>query len=314
MVATTETRTGNTETRTEKGVSLARGPALILGTILLAAGLYSLYRQHFFPPFSNFPNGNAPVPGKIFGVFGANGWTGMFTAVCGGLLLFGAAQHMLAKTMSLIVGCALGAAAIIGLISGNVLGMASANGWTELAWGIAAAILLLNSLIPRRRRTVAAEEPGAVGYRRRGAVPAAGAGAAAGAAGGAAYERRVTRERVAGDRAVERDQTVADERMATGEPTLADERTAAGEPTVAEERPVADERTVADEPTVADERTAADEPTVTHERMVADRDAETRRLEGESPAVADRGAETRRLEGGPPPATDYEVETRSGAD
>ena len=124
MAATTETRTetGTTETRTEKGVSLARGPALIVGTILLAVGLYSLYRQHFFPPFSNFPNGHAPVTGKIFHIFGANGWTGMFTAVCGGLLLFGAAQHMLAKTMSLIVGCALGVAAIIALISGNVLG------------------------------------------------------------------------------------------------------------------------------------------------------------------------------------------------
>ena len=43
------------ETRTEKGVSLARGPALILGTLLLAAGLYFLYKQHVFPKFANFP-------------------------------------------------------------------------------------------------------------------------------------------------------------------------------------------------------------------------------------------------------------------
>jgi hypothetical protein len=144
-----------TTARTERGISLARGPALILGTILLAAGLYFLYKQHIFPKFGNFPNGNAPVNGKVlFGIFGANGWTGMLTAVCGGLLLFGAAQHLLAKTMSLIVGVALGAAAIIALVSGNVLGLAAANGWTELAWGIAAAILLFNTLIPRRRRTV----------------------------------------------------------------------------------------------------------------------------------------------------------------
>ena len=66
--------------------------------------------------------------------------------------LFGAAQHLLAKTMSLIVGIALAAAAIIALASGNVLGLAAANRWTELAWGVVAAILLFNTVIPRRRR------------------------------------------------------------------------------------------------------------------------------------------------------------------
>ena len=122
-----------TTTRTEKGISLARGPALILGTILTAVGLYLLYKARTFPPFSNFPNGTATKDGTyIFGLFAANGWTAMFTAVAGGLLLFGAAQHLLAKTMSLIVGIALLAAAIIGLISGDVLGMAATNGWTEL--------------------------------------------------------------------------------------------------------------------------------------------------------------------------------------
>jgi hypothetical protein len=147
-----------TRTRTEKGVSLARGPALILGTILEVAGLYFLYKQHTFPPLSNFPNGNAPVQGKVFfGIFGVNGWTGLFTAAAGGLLLFGAAQHLLAKTMSLIVGVALGAAAVIAVISGNVLGLAAANNWTKLGWAVCAVILLFNTLIPRRTRTI--EEP-----------------------------------------------------------------------------------------------------------------------------------------------------------
>ncbi|MGI8862968.1 MAG: hypothetical protein ACR2JH_00985 [Solirubrobacteraceae bacterium] len=170
-----------TETRTEKGISLARGPALILGTILLAAGLYFLYKQHVFPKTANFPDGKAPVQSKVFlGVFGANGWTGMLTAVGGGLLLFGAAQHLLAKTMSLIVGVALAAAAIIALVSGDVLGLAAANGWTEIGWGAVAAILLFNTVIPRRRTTVATGYAGGVG-RRRGsaAVPTTGAGAAA---------------------------------------------------------------------------------------------------------------------------------------
>jgi hypothetical protein len=171
-----------TETRTEKGISLARGPALILGTILLAAGLYFLYKAHTFPRFSNFPNGTAPKDGTFFlGIFGANGWTGELTAVGGGLLLFGAAQHLLAKTMSLIVGVALGAAAVIALISGNVLGMAAANGWTELGWAAVAAILLFNTALPRRRRTVAtrygddAAAPVTEPVRReRTAVPAGG--------------------------------------------------------------------------------------------------------------------------------------------
>ncbi len=152
------TSTTATRTRTEKGVSLARGPALILGTILEVAGLYFLYKQHGFPKLSNFPNGDAPVQGKVFlGIFGANGWTGLLTAAAGGLLLFGAAQHLLAKTTSLIVGLALGAAAVIAVISGNVLGLAAANGWTRLGWGVCAVILLFNTLVPRRTRTV--EEP-----------------------------------------------------------------------------------------------------------------------------------------------------------
>jgi hypothetical protein len=148
-------------TRTEKGISLARGPALILGTLLTAVGLYLLYKARTFPPFSNLPNGHVARDGNfLFGIFGANGWTGMLTAVGGALLLFGAAQHLLAKTMSLIVGIALGAAAVIALFSGNVLGMAAANSWTKLGWAVAAAILLFNTLIPRRKReVVVADEP-----------------------------------------------------------------------------------------------------------------------------------------------------------
>ena len=156
----------STTTRTEKGISLARGPALILGTILTAVGLYLLYKARTFPPFSNLPNGSAVKDGDfLFGLFGANGWTGMLTAVGGGLLLFGAAQHLLAKTMSLIVGIALGAAAVIALISGNVLGMAAANGWTKLGWAVCAAILLFNTLVPRRRRTIVVADEAAVAHK-----------------------------------------------------------------------------------------------------------------------------------------------------
>jgi apolipoprotein N-acyltransferase len=209
-------------------MSLARGPALILGTILLAVGLYLLYKARTFPPFSNFPNGDVTKDGDfLFGLFGANGWTAMLTAVGGGLLLFGAAQHLLAKTMSLVVGVALGAAAVIALISGNVLGMAAANGWTKLGWAVCAVILLFNTLVPRRRRTVVvAEEP---------VVNDA-----------AAYDRRPTT-------AAEEDAVAAHE-----EPTVAHrERVVDEEPTVAHRDHVVDE-----EPTAAHrDRVVEQEPT-----------------------------------------------------
>ena len=227
-----EGHTGATTTRTEKGLSLARGPALILGTILLAVGLYLLYKARTFPPFSNFPNGNVTKDGDfLFGLFGANGWTGMLTAVAGGLLLFGAAQHLLAKTMSLIVGIALGAAAVIALISGNVLGLAAANGWTKLGWAACAVILLFNTLLPRRRRTVVvAEEPvaydDAAAYDRRPVTAAGEDGTAVG------DERTVVHSDRGRD--LDHEPTVADrDRDLDEEPTVAhhDQRLDDEEPT-----------------------------------------------------------------------------------
>ena len=233
------------ETKTEKGMSLARGPALVLGTVLLAAGLYFIYKQHTFPKFANFPSGKAPVDGKVlFGIFGANGWTGMLTAIGGGLLLFGAAQHLLAKTMSLIVGVAFGAAAIIAAISGDVLGLAAGNGWTEIGWGIAAAILLFNTLIPRRRRTVVTESgygAGArtadgVGSRRVGTGAVVGTGAAAGAV--AEHDRH--RERVGGradERADERPTNATASAMVTRRSERVAERDGVAEPQTEPLRP-----------------------------------------------------------------------------
>ena len=132
----------------EKGPGLARGPALIAGSILLAFALLALINHNAFPSFgSNFPDGNAT--GTKFLLFEVNGWTNWLLAACGGLLLFGSAQHLLAKTMSLIVGLILGAAAVIALVSGDILGLGAANFWTWLGLAIAAAVLLLNLLAPR---------------------------------------------------------------------------------------------------------------------------------------------------------------------
>lgn len=131
---------------TTKGPGLARGPALIIGAILAAFGLI-LFLKAGDTPTGGFPD--ADVDGSKFLGFETNGWTAWITTAAGALLLFGAAQHLLAKAISLIVGLVLGACAIIALVDGDVLGLAAANIWTELGWGIAAVLLVLNVLAPR---------------------------------------------------------------------------------------------------------------------------------------------------------------------
>jgi hypothetical protein len=150
----------------ERGPSLAKGPNLILGTILLVYGLSGLLTNADFPSASqNFPG--ADVTGSSWLGPEVNGWTNFLCIAAGGLLLFGAAQHHLAKFMSLIVGLALAAAAVIGFVDGDVLGLAAANRWTELGWGITAVILLLNVFSPRRVR----ERPVATTATRDESVP-----------------------------------------------------------------------------------------------------------------------------------------------
>ena len=141
----------------EHGPSLAKGPALIAGSILVAFGLASLLKNNDFPSFSSsFPDGE--VQGTNFLGFEVNGWTAFFSITAGALLLFGAAQHHLAKMMSLLVGLALAACAVIAIIDGqDVLGLAAANFWTKLGFAVAGGVLLVNALMPRttRRREVA---------------------------------------------------------------------------------------------------------------------------------------------------------------
>jgi hypothetical protein len=156
----------------EHGPSLAKGPALIAGSVLVAFGLASLLENNDFPSFSaSFPD--ATVQGTNFLGFEVNGWTAFFAITAGALLLFGAAQHHLAKMMSLLVGLALAACAVIAVIDGqDVLGLAAANGWTKLGFAVAAAVLLINALMPRttRRREVATTAPAPATTRDDGVV------------------------------------------------------------------------------------------------------------------------------------------------
>jgi hypothetical protein len=153
----------------EHGPSLAKGPALIAGSILVAFGLIGLLKNNDFPQFSSsFPD--ADVQGTNLLGIEVNGWTDFFAITAGALLLFGAAQHHLAKLMSLLVGLALAACAVIAVIDGqDVLGLAAANTWTKIGFAIAGGLMLLNALMPRttRRREVATSTAPAAARRDR---------------------------------------------------------------------------------------------------------------------------------------------------
>ena len=136
----------------EPGASLAKGPAIITGAILVAFGLTGLLQNADFPSASSsFPDGL--VNGERWLGVEVNGWTNFFAITAGALLLFGAAQHHLAKTMSLLVGLALAACAVIAIIDGHdVLGLAAANFWTKLGFAVAGGAMLVNALMPRTTR------------------------------------------------------------------------------------------------------------------------------------------------------------------
>ncbi len=99
----------------DRGAGLARGPAYIIGTILAAFGLILLLSSGDAPinfATDGFPDADAS--GEKFLGFEWNGWTAWITITAGVLLIFGAAQHALAKGFSLVVGLVLGAFALIG--------------------------------------------------------------------------------------------------------------------------------------------------------------------------------------------------------
>lgn len=141
--------TPTSDTHVVKGAGLARGPALVLGTILAVAGLL-LFLHAGDTPTAGFPDADARGD-ELLG-FEANGWTAFFTTTAGVVLLFAAAQHLLAKLLGLLVGLALAACVVLDLVDGpGVLGLASANWAVDLGWGIAAVLLLLNVFAPRIR-------------------------------------------------------------------------------------------------------------------------------------------------------------------
>ena len=119
----------------------------IVGIVLLAYGVLALI-------FGGNGFTTDPVDGTVQGTkwlgFEGNGWSNLLTAVAGALLLFGSPTHWGAKGLSLIVGLVLGAASVIAMVDGDdVFGIFAANGLTELAWGVSAAVLIVLALLPR---------------------------------------------------------------------------------------------------------------------------------------------------------------------
>jgi hypothetical protein len=153
-----------------KGVSLAKGPVGIIGVVLLAGGILGLlFGSTDFT--SDAPNGD--VSGGTFLGIEGNGWTWLLFAGAGAILLLSAPLHWGAKTMSMIVGLAMAAAAVIALVDGSdVLGVFAANNATVLAFGAAAVALLVVAMLPRvgRRREVAVEHDRAHRFGRNGRV------------------------------------------------------------------------------------------------------------------------------------------------
>jgi hypothetical protein len=130
-----------------KGTSLAKGPVGIVGMILLAYGVTALiFGGRIFTTHAI----DGTVNGETWLGLEVNGWSDLLFIGSGALLLFGAPLHWGAKTLSLVVGIVLAAAAVISFIDGDdVLGIFAANGTTTLVWAIAAAVLIVLALLPR---------------------------------------------------------------------------------------------------------------------------------------------------------------------
>jgi hypothetical protein len=141
-----------------KGVSLAKGPVGILGLVGIVYGLSALiFASHGFA--LHVPHG--AVQGKKWSGLEVNGWSELLFIAAGLLLLFSAPLHWGAKSMSLIVGLVMIAAAIVAVIRGNgVFGILAANHLTELVWAAAGVLLLVLALLPRVGGNRGAEDQG----------------------------------------------------------------------------------------------------------------------------------------------------------
>jgi hypothetical protein len=163
-------RTTHQESR---AVSLAKGPVGLVGLVALIYGIGALIFGAHGLSTQHVPHG--AVHGKKWLGLEVNGWSDLAFVAAGLLLMLGAQAHWAAKSMSLLVGIALAAVAVIAVIRGDgVFGLLAANRLTELVWGAGGVLLILLSLLPRvgsRRGT--SRPPGTVppAHPQRTAMP-----------------------------------------------------------------------------------------------------------------------------------------------
>jgi hypothetical protein len=144
-----------------KGISLAKGPVAIVGVVMLAGGILALLFGGGTSFDANPPDGT--VSGETWLGIAGNGWTWVLFAGGGLLLLLSAPMHWSAKTMALIVGVAMAAAALLVLADASgqdAFGIFAANDATTVVFAVAAAVLLFLALMPRVGRRPAAAAPG----------------------------------------------------------------------------------------------------------------------------------------------------------
>jgi hypothetical protein len=181
-----------------KGLSLAKGPVLIVGIASLVFGVLGFIFANQSFTF-DVPDGT--VNGSTFLGVEGNGWTWTLFAAAGLLLMLGSPIHWGAKSMAFIVGIVMIVGALIALSDGtDILGIVATNNSTKLIMGAMGAGLVLLAMMPR------------VGKRR----------------GGAPKATRDERDReLESDRRFDRDrdhETVPNGRATTSRGTLEDRR------------------------------------------------------------------------------------------
>jgi hypothetical protein len=130
-----------------KGLSLAKGPVLLVGIASLVFGVLGFIFANQSFTF-DVPDGT--VNGSTFLGVEGNGWTWVLFAAAGLLLMLGAPIHWGAKSMAFIVGVAMIVGALIAISDGtDILGIFATNNWTKLVMGAMGAGLVLLAMMPR---------------------------------------------------------------------------------------------------------------------------------------------------------------------
>ena len=122
--------------------------AAAIGVLLLAYGITGL----IFGGSDFGTDTGGTVDGETWLGLEGNGWTNLLFAAAGGLLILASPTRAGAATTMVVTALAFGAGAIIAVFDGDdVFGVFAANGWTMLAWGVTAIVLLAAALLPAMR-------------------------------------------------------------------------------------------------------------------------------------------------------------------